>query len=311
MRIAILDDYQSVALALADWTPVLARAEITVFTDTIADQAALIDRLSPFDILCVMRERTPLPASLLQALPNLKMITSTGPRNASIDTSVTSALGISIAHTGYFSEPTVEMTWALIHGLCRHLVSEANSVRAGGWQKNIGVDLHGKTLGILGLGNVGEAVARVGAAFGMNIIAWSQNLTAAVARSKGATYVSKETLFEASDILSIHTVLSARTRGLIDAEMLALMKPSAYLVNMSRGQIINEDALIEALVNARIAGAGLDVFDLEPLAQDHPYRRLPNVLATPHLGYVSEGLYKVFYKDSINNILAWLDSQAA
>lgn len=311
MNIGILDDYQSAALNSADWSSVLVRAKITVFSNTIDDQDALAARLAPFDILCVMRERTPLDSALLARLPNLKLIASTGPQNAAIDADAARARGIEIAHTGYFSEPTVEMTWAIIHAVSRNIVDEVNAVRAGQWQQRVGSDLHGRTLGLLGLGNVGGAVARVGLAFGMNVIAWSDNLTAEKAAIHGVSRVSKDRLFEQSDILSIHTILSSRTRGLVNADVLAQMKSSAYLINTSRGPIVDERALIDSLRDRRIAGAALDVFDVEPLPKDHPFRTLDNVLATPHLGYVSQALYRTFYGDSARNIAAWLDAHNA
>ena len=309
MRIAILDDYQGVALEVADWSDIARQAHIDVFREPL-DPATLADRLAPFDVICVMRERTRLPREVLDKLPNLRLIASTGFRNAAIDTEAAAALGIEVAHTGYFSEPTVEHTWALILAASRHIIAESNSVRSGFWQTSLGRDLAGSTLGLLGLGNVGSGVAKVGQAFGMRTIAWSENLTEEVAAGHGVERVAKEELFAQADVLSIHVILSARTRGLVDADMLARMRPSSWLVNTSRGPIVDDEALIAALRAGDLAGAALDVFESEPLPQDHPYRVLPNVLATPHVGYVSRRLYETFYGDTVRNIGAWLGRRA-
>ena len=307
-NIAVLDDYQGVALTLADWSKVTARARVTVFNDHLDDPDAVVERLLPFDVVCVMRERTPLRREVIERLPKLKLIASTAMRNASIDADAAAERGIAIVHTSYSSSPTVELTWALILAGARHIVSENASLRAGGWQRSVGDDLAGKTLGIVGLGNIGAQVAKVGLAFGMQVIAWSQNLTREAAAAAGARLVPKEELLRDADVVSIHLVLSGRTRGLIGAAEIQLMKPTARLVNTSRGPIIVESALIEALANGRIAGAAIDVFDVEPLPPEHPYRRLDRVLATPHIGYVSRGLYERFYRDTVANIVAWLDA---
>ncbi|WP_428486347.1 D-2-hydroxyacid dehydrogenase family protein [Rhodopila sp.] len=307
MRIAILDDYQSVALTMADWSPLKERAEIAVFTDHVTDEAVLAERLAPFDILCVMRERTPLRRHLIEQLPNLKLIASTGPVNAALDVAAAEERGIAIMHTGYSSTPTIEMTWALILASQRHLVREVSSVRSGGWQRMVGGDLHGRTLGLLGLGNIGGAVARIGGAFGMRVIGRSKNLTPEKAAAVGAVAVPKEQLFADADVVSIHMLLSRRTRGLVDAGAIGLMRRNAWLINTSRGAIVDEAALLDALVQRRIAGLAVDVFDEEPLPADHPFRTMDNVLATPHLGYVSEGLYRTFYGDTVRNIVDWLD----
>ena len=309
MNIAVLDDYQGVALTLADWSKVTARARVTVFNDHLDDPEALVERLTPFDVVCVMRERTPLRRHVIERLPKLKLIASTAMRNASVDADAAAERGIAIVHTSYSSSPTVELTWALILAGARHIVSENASLRAGGWQRSIGDDLAGKTLGIVGLGNIGAQVAKVGLAFGMQVIAWSQNLTREAATAAGTRLVSKEELLREADVVSIHLVLSGRTRGLIGAAELQLMKPTARLVNTSRGPIIVESALIDALAIGRIAGAAIDVFDVEPLPLEHPYRRLDRVLATPHIGYVSRGLYERFYRDTVANIVAWLDAR--
>jgi phosphoglycerate dehydrogenase-like enzyme len=309
INVAVLDDYQGVALRVADWSRVGERASITVFQDHLKDEDALARRLAPFDAICVMRERTPLTASLLKRLPKLKLIASTGLGNASIDLATAADRGIAVAHTGYTSAPTIELTWALILASARHIPAEAASVRGGGWQRSLGDDMAGKTLGILGLGHVGSGVAKVGLAFGMQVTAWSQNLTSSAAEAAGARLVSKEDLLRTADVISIHTVLSSRTVGLIGAAELALMKPSARLINTSRGPLVVETALLDALANRRIAGAAIDVFDIEPLPNDHPYRHAENLLATPHIGYVSRGLYERFYTDTVANINSWLDER--
>jgi phosphoglycerate dehydrogenase-like enzyme len=310
ISVAILDDYQDVALKIADWSPLNGRAEIRVFHDPLAGADRVVDRLLPFDVVCVMRERTPLPRTILERLPRLKLIASTAFRNASIDAAAAAERGIAVMHTGYDASPTIELTWALILASARHIGAESASVRSGGWQRKIGDGLRGKALGILGLGNIGSEVARVGHAFGMEVIAWSQNLTQEQAEARGARLVSKENLFRRADIVTIHLVLSRRTRGLVGAAELTAMKPSARLVNTSRGPIVEEAALIEALREHKIAGAAIDVFDVEPLPPDHPFRLLENVLATPHIGYVSRELYRTFYGDTVKNIAAWLDERA-
>jgi phosphoglycerate dehydrogenase-like enzyme len=309
-KIAVLDDYQHVALSLADWSVLAARATVTAFDDHLADPDAIVARLRPFDIVCVMRERTPMTRNVIERLPKLRLIASTATRNASIDLKAAEERGVQVVHTGYTSAPTIELTWALILGSARNLVAENTSLRGGGWQQSVGDDMAGRTLGVLGLGNVGGAVAQIGNAFGMKVIAWSQNLTAERAAEIGAKRVSKEDLFREADIVSIHLVLSGRTRGLVGAAELALMRPSARLVNTSRGPIVVEADLIAALTTGRIAGAAIDVFDQEPLPLDHPFRALPNLLATPHIGYVSRGLYGRFYQDSVENIRRWLNGQA-
>jgi phosphoglycerate dehydrogenase-like enzyme len=308
-QIAILDDYQNSALDSADWSAVRERADITVFNDHIADPDAVIERLQPFDVICVMRERTPLSRRVIERLPDLKLIASTGSANASIDLAAAADHAVAVVHTGYRSEPTIEFTWALILASARNIVAENNSVRSGGWQQTVGTDLHGKTLGVLGLGRIGSQIARIGSAFGMRLLAWSQNMTAEAAGAAGATLVSKEQLFERADILTIHLVLSKRTRGLVGAAELARMKPTARLINASRGPIVDEQALISVLQKRQIAGAAIDVFDIEPLPPSHPFRTLDNVLATPHIGYVSQGLYQTFYEDTVSNIREWLKHQ--
>ena len=310
VRIAVLDDYQNVALSLADWSALDELATVTVFNDHLADSDAVVERLLPFDIVCVMRERTPMTRAIIERLPKLRLIASTGSRNASIDLKAAEERGVNVVHTGYTSTPTIELTWGLILASARNLVAENTSLRHGGWQQSVGDDMDGRTLGLLGLGNVGGAVAKIGNAFGMKVIAWSQNLTNERAAELGAALVTKDELFQEADVVSVHLVLSDRTRGLVGAAELALMKPTARLVNTSRGPIVVEADLIAALKEKKIAGAAIDVFDQEPLPLDHPFRSLPNLLATPHIGYVSRGLYARFYQDTVANIRNWLDSIA-
>ena len=307
MKIAILDDYQNVALRMAAWSSLAKRTEITVFNDHVGTANEVVARLLPFDVVCVMRERTPLSREIIVRLPNLKLIASTGPRNASIDVAAAQERGITVTATGYRSSPTVELTWALILGSARHIVQESQAVRNGGWQTTIGTGLDGKILAVLGLGNIGGPVARIGRAFGMQVIAWSQNMTQETANAAGATLVTKSELFRKADVVTIHLVLSKRTYGLVSANDLALMKPTAVLVNTSRSPIVDEAALITALRSRAIAGAALDVFAQEPLPADHPFRNLDNVLASPHIGYVAEDLYRTFYEDVVANITSWLD----
>ena len=306
VTVAVLDDYQNAALRLADWSVLDGRAAITVFNDHLADPDAVVERLKDFDVLCVMRERTPLRRALLERLPKLKLIVSTGARNAAIDVAAAQERGVAVAFTGYDSAPTIEMTWALILAASRHLVAENLAFRRGGWQQGVGVGLAGKTLGVLGLGRVGGAVAKVGAAFGMDVITWSPNMTPERAAAGGATAVSKEELLRRADVLTLHMVLSSKTRGLLGADDLALMKTSALLVNTSRGPLVDEAALVSALTSRRIAAAALDVFDVEPLPADHPLRSLENVLGTPHIGYVADDLYRTFYGDTVKAVDAWL-----
>lgn len=305
LNVAILDDYQSVALTCADWEG-LPDTRVQAFADHLADEDALAQRLTPFEVIVAMRERTPFPRGLLARLPNLKLLVTTGARNASIDVAAAKELGITVAGTRGLGTPTAELTWGLIIGLVRHIAEEDRNIRAGGWQSTIGPVLHGATLGCLGLGNLGKQVAVVAKAFGMEVIAWSQNLTQARCDEVGARLVTKEELFAQSDIVSVHLVLGDRTRGLVGAAELARMKPTAYLVNTSRGPIVDEAALIEAVRERRIAGAAVDVYETEPLPADHPYRTLENTLLTPHIGYVTRQGYEVFYQDAVEDIHAFL-----
>lgn len=308
IRIAVLDDYQNVALSIADWSALGTRATVTVFNDHLTDIDALVARLQPFDVVCIMRERTPMTRAVIERLPALRLIASTARQNASIDLAAAAERGIEVAHTGYSSTPTIELTWALILASARHLIAENASLREGGWQRHVGEDLSGRTLGVLGLGNVGGEVARIGRAFGMQVIAWSHHLTTERASEAVAVLVTKDELFRLADIVTVHLVLSRRTRGLVGKRELALMKPTALLVNTSRGPIVVEADLLDALESNTIAGAAIDVYDQEPLAADHPFRRLPKLLATPHIGFVSRDLYRRFYEGTIDNVVRWLES---
>src|SRR5688572_2782629 len=306
IRVAALDDYQGVALKKGDWSKLPADTDVTSFGDHIDDRDALVARLEPFDVIVAMRERTPFPRSLVERLPNLKLLITTGARNASFDLVALKERGVTVCATGSLSSPTAELAWGLIIGLLRHIAEEDANVRAGGWQRTIGPSLAGATLGCLGLGNLGSQVAKVGKAFDMDVIAWSQNLTAERAAEAGARLVTKEELFAQSDVVTVHLVLSDRSRGLVGASEFALMKPGAYIVNTSRGPIVDEGALVDALRSRRIGGAALDVFDIEPLPGNHALRSLPNTLITPHLGYVTDEGYDIFYRDAVEDILAWL-----
>jgi phosphoglycerate dehydrogenase-like enzyme len=306
MRIAILDDYQNVAGDFADWSRLPATETLTIFTDHLADEEALAARLAPFEILCVMRERTPLPARLIQRLPQLKLIVTTGMRNASIDIPAAHDQGVLVCGTASPGHATAELTFGLILSLARGIPQEFQSVRQNGWQTAVGRDLKGATLGIIGLGRLGAAVAHYATAFGMTVIAWSQNLTAERAAEVGVEMVGKERLLAQSDFVTIHLRLSDRTRGLIGPEEFARMKTDAYLVNTSRGPIIDRVALSNALARGTIAGAAIDVYDQEPLPKDHPFRGLPGLIATPHIGYVTRETYEIFYQETLEAVLAFL-----
>ena len=306
VRVAVLDDYQDVARKMTDWSVLPADVEVAVFRDHLTDQAAVARRLTDFDIVMAMRERTPFPRTLLEQLPRLRLLTTTGMRNAAIDMQAAADCNVLVCGTGGILYPTAELTWGLILSLLRHIPDEDQATRAGRWQVSMGLGLHGKTLGLMGLGRLGSEVARVGNAFQMDVIAWSQNLTAERAAERGATLVSKDELLARADILSIHLVLSARSRGLIGHQELNRMKPTAYLINTSRGPIVDEAALTAALRNGTISGAGLDVFDEEPLPPDHPLRRTANTVITPHIGYVTQETYQVFFDETVENIQAFL-----
>ena len=308
IQIAVIDDWQNVARDVVDWSALDALGQVHFLHDYPADTATMIERLQGFDVICVMRERSTFDPALLQGLPNLKLLVTGGMRNAAIDIPAAKALGIQVCGTDSYKQAAPELTWALIMASTRNLLAEANSLRTGGWQVGLGGDLHGKTLAILGLGSIGQKVAQFAQVFGMRVIAWSENLTPERAAQAGVTWVSKQQLFEQADILTVHLVLSDRSRGLVDAEALGWMKPGARLVNTARGPIVDEQALIHALESGGLAGAALDVFAEEPLPLDHPFRRLPNVLATPHVGYVSEQNYQQFYSQMIEDILAWANN---
>jgi phosphoglycerate dehydrogenase-like enzyme len=309
MKVAVLDDYQGVALELADWNSLPENCQVMVFKEHWSSSDILKEQLSGFEIIVAMRERTPFSRELLASLPNLKLLVTTGMRNASIDLDAATELGIIVCGAGGGGYSTVELTWGLILALLRHIPQEDRATRQGHWQTTLGIELRGKTLGIMGLGHLGTRIAAIGNAFEMTVIAWSQNLDSARAAQCGATLVTKDELFTRSDILSIHLKLSDRTRGLISSHELSLMKPTAYLINTSRGPIVDEAALIEALISHSIAGAGLDVFDQEPLPLDHPLRHLDNTVLTPHLGYVTIETYKPYFSESVADIIAYLKGQ--
>lgn len=305
VQIAVIDDWQDVARGVVDWSVLDSLGEVSFVHEYPADNATLAERLGRFEVICVMRERTRFDEDLLKRLPNLKLLVTGGMRNAALDMPAAARLGIKVCGTDSYKHAAPELTWALIMAASRNLLNEANALRAGGWQQGLGGDLHGKTLGILGLGSIGQRVAQFGQAFGMRVIAWSENLTAERAEQAGVTYVSKQQLFEQADVLSVHLVLSDRSRGLVDAQALDWMKPTALLVNTARGPIVDEAALIKALQKQRIGGAALDVFDQEPLPALHPFRTLDNVLATPHVGYVSRQNYELFFSQMIEDIQGW------
>lgn len=307
MRIAVLDDYQDVALTMADWSVLDGRAEVTVFTEHMADTDELVQALAPFDAVVAMRERTPFTAERLQRLPALRLLVTTGMANASIDVAAATAQGVTVCGTGGSAPATVEHTWALLLALVRAVPAEDAGMRAGGWQTTVGFGLHGRCLGVVGLGRLGSQVAAIGAAFGMRVIAWSQHLDGDQATAAGVTPVGKEELFRQADVVTVHYKLSERSTGLVGATELGWMKPTAYLVNTSRGPIVDTDALVAALREERIAGAAVDVYDVEPLPADHPLRSTPRTVLSPHLGYVTDTGYRIFYGDAVEDIVAFLD----
>lgn len=310
VRAAILDDYQNVAMGFADWSPVAKNVEIKVFNKPFSSQEEAIKALQGFAVVVGMRERTPFPRKVIEALPDLKLLITTGARNNSFDVKACAERGITVCGTGAVGSPTTGIAFGLMLELTRRIGFENARLKAGApWQVTIGRDLEGLTLGIVGLGKLGQRSAAVGMAFGMKTIAWSQNLTDEKANAAGAEYVSKEDLFRNADFVTIHLVLSDLSRGLVGAKELGLMKKSSYLINTSRGPIVDEKALIAALQAKSIAGAGLDVFDIEPLPLDHPFRQMENVVITPHLGYVSEQNYRKYFPDIVEDIRAWLDGK--
>jgi phosphoglycerate dehydrogenase-like enzyme len=310
VRCAILDDYQNVVLKVADWSKVKADVDIKVFNAHLGGPDNVIAALKGFQVVVAMRERTGFPRQVIEALPDLKLLITTGMRNASIDTEAAKARGITVCGTGSFGSPTSGIAIGLMLELTRHIGYENARMHAGAaWQSTIGPDLEGLTLGILGLGKLGTRTANIAKAFGMKVIAWSQNLTAEKAQEAGVAYVGKDDLFRQSDFITIHVVLSPRTRGIIGAKELGLMKPTAFLINTSRGPIVEEAALLAALRDKKIAGAGLDTFDVEPLPLDHPLRKMDNVVLTPHLGYVSEQNYKNYFAGVVEDIRGFLDGK--
>jgi phosphoglycerate dehydrogenase-like enzyme len=307
VAIAILDDYQNVALGMADWSGLQKDHKVVAFNQRLPDVEALARALADFEVIGIMRERTPFRRALFEKLPKLKLLVTTGKRNASIDLEAAKAHGVAVCNTGGAGRATAELAVGLMIALARHLREEFHTMRpGGGWQTTLGIDLEGRTLGILGLGNLGARVARIGAAMGMEVIAWSQNLTPEQAKERGAERVEKDELFRRSDVISIHLVLSPRSRGLVGARELSLMKPTALLINTSRGPIVDEAALLSALNERRIGGFGGDTYDVEPLPPDHPLRAEPRALLTPHLGYVTEETYRGFFGGMVQAIEAWL-----
>ena len=308
LRCAVLDDFQRVATRLADWSPLADRVEVVSYDRHFADEDALAAALADADIVVTLRERVPFPATLFARLPRLKLLIASGMRNTVIDYDAAEAHGVTVCGTASFSTPPVELTWALLLGLARGIVEESNALRAQGpWQSTVGADLHGRRLGLLGLGKIGSRVARVGLAFGMEVSAWSQNLTEERADEVGVELApSLQDLLGTSDFVSVHLALGDRTRGLLGPTVLALLKPTAYLINTSRAAIVDQDAILAALHERRSAGAAVDVFDTEPLPADHPLRTAPNLLATPHLGYVSQANYATYYGQAVENIEAYL-----
>ncbi|MFJ9115552.1 D-2-hydroxyacid dehydrogenase family protein [Streptomyces sp. NPDC102394] len=311
LRCAVLDDFQQVAAEVADWSPVADRVDVTSFAEHFGSEDELAAALAEFDIVVTLRERVPFPASLLARLPRLKLLVASGMRNSVIDYDAAAAHGVTVCGTASSSTPPVELTWALLLGLARGIVRENDALRGNGpWQQTVGADLHGSRLGLLGLGKIGSRVARVGLAFGMHVSAWSQNLTKEYTDEVGVELApSKEDLLSGSDFVSVHLALSERTRGLLGPAELALLKPTAYLINTSRAAIVDQDALLAALRQGRIAGAGVDVFDVEPLPAGHPMRTAPRLLATPHLGYVSRANYATYYGQAVEDIRAYLDGE--
>jgi phosphoglycerate dehydrogenase-like enzyme len=306
LRIAVLDDFQSVSGEFADWSRLPEEAEVVAFADHLDDEDAVADRLTDFDVVVAMRERTPFPRSLLARLPRLRLLVTTGARNAAIDVAAAAERGVTVCGTGAHPTGTAELTWALVLAVARHVPEEDAGMRAGGWQRTVGTDLAGARLGVVGLGRLGTRVARIGQAFGMDVVAWSQNLTDERATEAGVRRVERDELFATADVVTVHLVLSERTRGLVGRDELARMKRSAILVNTSRGPVVDEAALLEALSEGHLAGVGLDVYDREPLPADAALRTAPRTVLTPHLGYVTRDTYRVFYGDAVEDVAAFL-----
>ena len=308
-RVAILDDYQNIAFQAADWSSLPSDVELMVFNEHIKGEQAVVDALTDFDVVVAMRERTPFPATLIEKLPKLKLLVTTGMRNFAINMEAARKQGLPVCGTALLPYPAFEHAWALILALFKQIPREDRAMHEGGWQSGLSEGLRGKTLGIVGLGKLGSQVARVGVAFDMKVIAWSQNLSDKRAKECGAVKIDKDKLFAESDVVTIHLVLSDRTRGLVGRRELGLMKPSAYLVNTSRGPIVEEAALIEVLQKRAIAGAGIDVYDVEPLPRDHPLRKLDNAILTGHTAYVIRETYELVYGEAVENIRAWLEGK--
>jgi phosphoglycerate dehydrogenase-like enzyme len=306
-KVVVLDDYQDVARGLGPWEQLADTIELTVLHEHVDDTEELVARLAGAQVVVAMRERTPFDQRRLERLTDLRLLVTTGMANAAIDLQAARDLGITVCGTASPPAPPAELTWALILAITRNVCREDRAVRAGGWQHTIGPELAGRTLGVIGMGRLGSRVAAFGKAFGMRLLAWSANLDPAAAEAAGAEPVSKQELLGDSDVVTLHLRLSDRTRGIIAAPDFAMMRPTAYLVNTSRGPLVDEPALVEALRSGRIAGAGLDVFDTEPLPADHPLRSLPNVVVTPHLGYVSTGGYQTYFREAVEDIAAWLE----
>jgi len=311
INVALLDDYQNVALKMADWNSLASRANVTAFPDHLDDVDALAERLHAFEVIVLMRERTRVPRALIERLPNLKLLITAAMWNASVDIHAATERGIQVCGTDDLPTPAAEMALGLMLALARAIPQEDRAIRAGQWQTTLGVGLHGKTLGVIGLGNLGRQMAGYGNILGMKVLAWSQNLTNEAAAASGALRVELDELMARSDVVSIHSKLSDRTRGLLGARELSLMKPTAYLVNTARGPIVDENALVAALAQKQIGGAALDVFDIEPMPANHPFRTLENVVLAPHVGYVTEENYELIYSGALEDIVAFLDGKTA
>jgi phosphoglycerate dehydrogenase-like enzyme len=307
VSVAVLDDYQDVALSVADWSPLAGRGDVVRYTDHLQDVDALVARLAGADVVVAMRERTPFPADVLRRLPRLRLLVTTGMANAAIDVAAAAEQGVVVSGTTGGSAAAAELAWALVLAVARDVAGDDRAIRAGRWQEHLGIELAGSTLGLLGLGRIGAAMARYARAFDMAVLAWSQHLTAERAAEHGARLVDRDELFRASDVVSVHLRLSERSRGLVGARELQLLGPDGRLVNTSRGPIVDEAALLAALHAGTIAGAALDVFDVEPLPADHPLRAAPRTVLTPHVGYVSRQSYAAMYGQCVEDVLAWLD----
>jgi phosphoglycerate dehydrogenase-like enzyme len=307
--VALLDDFQDLGRTMGPWSRLQGRVAVEAFNEAILGEDRLAATLAPFEVIVAMRERTPFPRSLIERLPKLRLLITTGMHNAALDFDALAERGVTVCGTTSGGASTVELTWALLLAASRHICEEDRAIRNGGWQHTIGPELEGRTLGLLGLGRIGAMMVPVARAFGMRVIAWSQNMTASDASAAGAERVEKEDLFRRSDFVSVHYKLSARSVGIVGAEEIAWMKPTAYLINTSRGQLVDQDALLAALRDGRIAGAALDVYDEEPLPHDHPLRSAPRTVLTPHIGYVATGPYERWWREIVENVEAFLDGE--